>query len=75
MLHGVEEHLPEAQHGIVGSPRAPDESQQRQPDGKLLKIEVGNEVGAEAMKVTKVSPLYLTVALDKPSSSGASGEM
>jgi len=38
---------------------------QRQPDGKLLKIEVGNEVGPEALKVTKVTPLYLTINIDR----------
>jgi hypothetical protein len=44
---------------------------QRRPDGRLLKIEMGNEVGAEALKVTKIVPLYLTINIDK--ASGAAG--
>ena len=44
---------------------------QRQPDGKLLKIEVGNEVGPEALKVTKVSPLHLTISIDRVASSNS----
>jgi hypothetical protein len=44
---------------------------QRRPDDRLIKIEVGNEVGAEALKVTKVVPLYLTITVDK--ASGANG--
>jgi hypothetical protein len=44
---------------------------QERPDGRLLKIEKGNEVGAEALKITKIAPLYLTVVIDK--ASGANG--
>jgi hypothetical protein len=44
---------------------------QRRPDGSLLKIELGNEVGAEALKITKVAPLYLMINVDK--ASGAAG--
>ncbi len=44
---------------------------QRQPDGKLLKIEVGNEVGPEALKVTKVTPLYLIISLDRVAGSNS----
>jgi hypothetical protein len=44
---------------------------QRRPDGTLLKVELGNEVGPDALKVTRITPLYLTVSLDKPS--GAAG--
>jgi hypothetical protein len=44
---------------------------QRQPDGKLLKIEVGNEVGPEALKITKIAPLYLTISLDRVAGSNS----
>ncbi len=44
---------------------------QRRPDDRLIKIEVGNEIGAEAMKVTRIVPLYLNITLDK--ASGANG--
>ncbi|MCX6904184.1 MAG: hypothetical protein NTW03_12055 [Verrucomicrobia bacterium] len=38
---------------------------QKRPDGTLLKIELGNEVGPEALKVTKIVPLNLIINLDK----------
>jgi hypothetical protein len=41
------------------------------PEGKLLKIELGNEVGPEALKVTSITPLYLNIALNK--AGGGSG--
>jgi hypothetical protein len=44
---------------------------QRQPDGKLLKIEVGNEIGPEALKITKITPLYLTISLDRVAGSNS----
>jgi hypothetical protein len=44
---------------------------QQRPDGSLLKIELGNEVGADALKITKISPLYLRINIDK--ASGAAG--
>jgi hypothetical protein len=44
---------------------------QRRPDGNLLKIELGNEIGAEALRVTKIGPLFLNIAIDK--ASGAAG--
>lgn len=37
----------------------------RRPDGTLIKIQTGNEIGAGAMTVTKISPLLLTLAIDK----------
>jgi hypothetical protein len=40
---------------------------QRRPDGTLLKVEMGNEVGPDALKITRIAPLLLTVALDKVS--------
>lgn len=46
---------------------------QKRPDGLLIKIAQGNEIGPEAAIVTKTTPLYLTVSLDSvgPSGSGA----
>jgi hypothetical protein len=38
---------------------------QKKHDGTLLKIEIGNEVGPQALKVTKISPLNLIISLDK----------
>jgi len=40
---------------------------QRRPDGTLLKVETGTEVGPEALKITRIAPLLLTIALDKTS--------
>ncbi len=46
---------------------------QKGSDGKLIKLEKGNEVGPEAAVVTKTTPLYLILSLDSvgPSTSGA----
>jgi hypothetical protein len=46
---------------------------QERSDGRLLKIEVGNEVGAEALKVTKITPLYLIISINTNRSGGGSG--
>ncbi|MBI5387371.1 MAG: hypothetical protein HZA90_22140 [Verrucomicrobia bacterium] len=40
----------------------------RRPDGSLLKVEQGNEVGAEALVVAKITPLHQTISLDVISS-------
>ena len=37
---------------------------QRKSDGSLVKIVLGNEVGPEAVVVTKLTPLYTTITLD-----------
>lgn len=37
---------------------------QRKPDGTVIKVALGNEIGPEAVVVTKITPLYLTVTLD-----------
>ena len=37
---------------------------QRAADGSLIKIQNGNEVGARAMVVTKITPLYFTLTLE-----------
>jgi hypothetical protein len=46
---------------------------QKAPDGKLIKLERGNEVGPEAAVVTNTTPLYLILSFDSvgPSTSGA----
>ena len=38
---------------------------QRQPNGELLKIQTGKEVGPSRMIATKISPLKLIIALDR----------
>lgn len=45
---------------------------QKRPDGTLIKIAQGNEIGPEAAIITKTTPLHLIVSLDSvgPSSSG-----
>jgi hypothetical protein len=37
---------------------------QRKPDGSVIKVALGNEIGPEAVVVTKITPLYLTITLD-----------
>lgn len=37
---------------------------QRKADNTLLKVAMGNEVGPEAVVVTKITPLYLNITLD-----------
>jgi hypothetical protein len=37
---------------------------QRKPDGTVIKVALGNEIGPEAVIVTKITPLYLTITLD-----------
>jgi hypothetical protein len=43
------------------------------PEGKLIKVQTGNEVGIDATVITKTTPLYLILTLDSvgPSISGA----
>jgi hypothetical protein len=43
---------------------------QRRPDGSLVKVETGKEVGPEAMEVVKITPLHLHITLDQQSGSG-----
>jgi hypothetical protein len=43
---------------------------QRNANGEMLKVEMGNEIGAEAVRVTKIAPYYLTVAMDRSSAGG-----
>ena len=38
---------------------------QRRPDGTLLKIEKGTEVGPNALRIAKITPLLLIVTLEK----------
>jgi hypothetical protein len=44
---------------------------QRQPNGELLKIQTGKEVGPDRMVATRISPLKLTIALDRVASAGS----
>lgn len=37
---------------------------QRKPDNSVIKVALGNEIGPEAVVVTKITPLYLTISLD-----------
>ena len=43
---------------------------QKKPDGTIIKIETGKEVGPNAAQVTKITPLNLIISLDKPSGAG-----
>jgi hypothetical protein len=43
---------------------------QRRPDGTLIKIQTGKEVGPDAMLITRITPLYYIIALDRVSSGG-----
>ena len=38
---------------------------QRRPDGTLIKIQTGKEVGPEAMTIGKITPLYFIISLDR----------
>ena len=37
---------------------------QKKPDSTLIKVQEGNEVGAEALQATKVNPLYTTIKFE-----------
>jgi hypothetical protein len=43
---------------------------QRRPDGTMLKVETGKEVGAEALQIVKILPLSTIITLDNQSGSG-----
>ena len=43
---------------------------QRRPDGTLLKIQTGREVGPEAMTIAKITPLYSIVSLERVAGGG-----
>jgi hypothetical protein len=43
---------------------------QKRPDGTIIKIEKGTEVGPDALKLAKVTPLNTTITIDKASGSG-----
>ena len=43
---------------------------QRKPDGSLLKVETGREVGPNALEIAKVSPLNLVVTMEQPAGNG-----
>ena len=44
---------------------------QKTPDGRLIKIQTGEEIGPRALLVTKQMPLYFTVTLDSASTNDA----
>jgi hypothetical protein len=46
---------------------------QKAPDGKLVKLERGNEVGPEAAVVTNTTPLYLILTFDSVGATSAGG--
>lgn len=43
---------------------------QKRPDGTLIKIETGKEVGPDAMTITKITPLHFIISLDRVASPG-----
>jgi len=43
---------------------------QRRPDGVLIKIQTGKEVGPEAMSITKITPLSFIISLDRVANPG-----
>jgi hypothetical protein len=43
---------------------------QKRPDGTLLKVETGREVGPQALEVVKITALQLIITLDQQSGSG-----
>src|ERR1043166_77459 len=43
---------------------------QRRPDGTLLKVETGREVGAPALEIVKITPLNLIITMEQPAGSG-----
>ncbi len=44
---------------------------QKMPDGRLIKVQTGEEVGPRALDVTKQTPLYFTVTWDSASTNDA----
>jgi hypothetical protein len=43
---------------------------QRRPDGTLIKIQTGREVGPDAMIITRITPLYYMISLDRVNAGG-----
>ena|SRR5438874_5203980 len=43
---------------------------QRKPDGTVLKIQTGKEVGPEAMVISRMTPLYIIISLDRVAAGG-----
>ena len=46
---------------------------QKKPDNSLIKLATGNEVGPQAIVVTKLTPLFTTITLDAVTPPGDSG--
>src|SRR3954464_2818909 len=43
---------------------------QKRPDGTMIKIQTGKEVGPDAMTIARLAPLYYIISLDKVASAG-----
>ena len=43
---------------------------QRRPDGTVIKIQTGKEVGPEAMTIARLNPLYFIISLDRVAGPG-----
>lgn len=43
---------------------------QRKPDGSLIKVQTGREVGPDAMRITRIGELYFIVSLERVASAG-----
>jgi len=43
---------------------------QKMADGRLVKIQTGNEIGAGALEITDIKPLYLQITYDSPNANG-----
>ncbi len=43
---------------------------QRRPDGSLLKVETGREIGPNALEIAKLSPLSLIITMEQPAGTG-----
>jgi hypothetical protein len=44
--------------------------QQPRAGGEMVKVQTGKEVGAEAMQIVRVSPIFLTISFDRAAISG-----
>jgi len=43
---------------------------QKRPDGTMIKIQTGKEVGPDAMMISKITPLYFIISLDRVANPG-----
>jgi hypothetical protein len=54
------------QHNLLN----PVKWQQPRGGGAVVKVQTGKEVGAEAMQIVGINPIFLTIAFEKPAISG-----